>query len=177
MRRHALSIFQAATCIWIQTADAQSPSFDCSKARYPDEVAICRNPRLAELDECRSAAYAYLKSTRGRAFADEIGIPFWRLRQACQYDVACIRQRQIEAINSYQAAGAPIPILRQSAPQQAFGGNAEAAAPFLTLLPNCTMPELERGRRQDRPLLQCHHRFAKCSGPRDRTQHTGSRIS
>ncbi len=112
----------------VQTANAQSPSFDCSKARYPDEVAICRNPELAELDDVAAAAYAYLKSTRGRAFADEIGIPFWRLRQACQYDIACIRQRQIEALNSYQAAGAPVPMLRQSA-QRTFGWNAEAAVP------------------------------------------------
>ena len=129
MRRPVLSIVAAATYFLAQIANAQSPSFDCSKARYPDEVAICKNPELAELDDVAAAAYSYLKSTRGRVFADEIGIPYWRLRQACQYDVACIRQRQIEAINSYQAAGAPISMLRQSAPQQAFRGNAEAAAP------------------------------------------------
>lgn len=92
-----LLVLSAMTCILSYTATAQSPSFDCSKARYPDEVAICRNPELAQLDDVAAAAYAYLKSTRGRAFADQIGIPFWRLRQACQYDVACIRQRQIEA--------------------------------------------------------------------------------
>jgi uncharacterized protein len=124
MRSYLRSFVPSAmTCILSCAATAQSPSFDCNKARYPDEVAICRNPELAELDDVAAAAYAYLKSTRGRAFADEIGIPFWRLRQACQYDIACIRQRQIEAINSYQAAGAPIPMLRQSAPQQAFRGN------------------------------------------------------
>jgi tetratricopeptide (TPR) repeat protein len=116
-------------CLDGGVASAQSPSFDCNKARFPDELAICRNPELAELDNVAAAAHAYLKSTRGRAFADEIGIPFWRLRQACQYDAACIRQRQIEALNSYQAAGAPIPMLRQSAPQQTFGWNAGAAAP------------------------------------------------
>jgi len=89
MRRHALSIVLASTCLWTQMAASQSPSFDCSKARYPDEIAICRTPELAELDDVAAAAYAYLKSTRGRVFADGIGIPFWRLRQACQYDVAC----------------------------------------------------------------------------------------
>jgi uncharacterized protein len=58
---------------------AQSPSFDCRKARLPDEITICRTPELAELDNVVSAAYAYLKTTRGRAYADQIGIPFWRV--------------------------------------------------------------------------------------------------
>jgi gag-polyprotein putative aspartyl protease len=60
------------------------------------------------LDNLVAAGYAYLKSTRGRPFADEVGIPFWRLRQACQSDPNCIRERQIEAISAYQAAGAPV---------------------------------------------------------------------
>ena len=59
-----------------ESAAAQSPSFDCTKARLPDEIAICRTPELAELDDVIAAAYAYLKSTRGRAYADQIGIPF-----------------------------------------------------------------------------------------------------
>ena len=86
-------------------ATAQSPSFDCGKARLPDEIAICQTPELAELDNVVAAAYAYLKTTRGRAYADQIGIPTWRLRQACQSEASCIRQRQIEAIRAYQAAG------------------------------------------------------------------------
>ena len=61
---------------------AQSPSFDCSKAHLSDEIVICRTPRLAELDNLSAAGYAFLRKTHGRAFADEIGIPFWRQRQA-----------------------------------------------------------------------------------------------
>jgi uncharacterized protein len=87
-------------------AAAQSPSFDCTKARLPDEIAICRTPELAELDDVIAAAYTYLKSTRGRAYADQIGIPFWRLKQACRYDAGCIRQVQAQAISAYRAAGA-----------------------------------------------------------------------
>ena len=88
--------------------NAQSPSFDCRKARYPDEWPICRTPELAELDNLIAAAYAYLKTTRGRPYADEVGILFWRLRQACQSDVLCIKERQIEALNAYQSAWAPV---------------------------------------------------------------------
>jgi tetratricopeptide (TPR) repeat protein len=69
-----------------------------------------------------AAAYASLKSIRGRPYADQIGILFWRLRQACGYDPDCIRQIQIQAINAYQAAGAPI-----SAPRHATTQAYEAA--------------------------------------------------
>ena len=96
------------SCVSWHSAAAQSPSFDCNRAHLPDEVAICRTPELAELDNIIAAAYAYLKSTRGRGYADQVGIPFWRLRQACQYDTGCIRQVQGQAINAYQVAGAPM---------------------------------------------------------------------
>jgi clan AA aspartic protease (TIGR02281 family) len=105
-------------------AAAGGPSFDCNKARLPDEIAICRTPELAEFDSVIAAAYAYLKSTRGRAYADQVGIPFWRVRQACQYDARCIRQVQTQAINAYQAAGAPI-----SGPQRPLTGAFEATTP------------------------------------------------
>src|SRR5208337_619800 len=102
------------SCVSSHPAAAQSPSFDCSKARLPDEIAVCRTPELAGLDNIIAAAYAYLKSTRGRGYADQVGIPFWRLRQACQYDTGCIRQVQVQAINAYQVAGAPIVMPRPS---------------------------------------------------------------
>jgi hypothetical protein len=61
-------------------ANAQSPSFDCRKARLPDEFAICHSSQLIELDNLVAAGYVFLKSTQGRPAADQVGIPFWRLR-------------------------------------------------------------------------------------------------
>ncbi len=104
-------------------ANAQSPSFDCNKARLPDEFAICRSSHLAELDNLVAGRYAFLKSTQGRPAADQVGIPFWRLRQSCQSDEACIRQRQIEAIKAYHAAGAPV-TLPSWASLQVYGSNS-----------------------------------------------------
>lgn len=103
-------------CVSGLPALAQSPSFDCGRARLPDEIAICRTPELAELDNVIAAAYAYLRSSRGLAYADQFGIPFWRLRQACQYDTGCIRQIQIQAIKAYQVAGAPIMMPQRTTP-------------------------------------------------------------
>jgi serine protease Do len=109
MRKRVRLLASAACALTCSgAAEAQRPSFDCNKARYPDEIAICQTPQLAELDNVIAAAYGYLKSTRGRPFADDVGIPFWRLRQACQSDTGCILQRQIEAIRAYQTAGAPV---------------------------------------------------------------------
>jgi len=108
----------AFSSICANPATAQSPSFDCGKARLPDEIAICQTPELAQLDNVVAAAYAYLKTTRGRAYADQIGIPTWRLRQACQSEASCIRQRQTEAIQAYQAAGVPVSIPVWVGPEQ-----------------------------------------------------------
>jgi tetratricopeptide (TPR) repeat protein len=113
-------------------AAAEGPSFDCSRARLPDEITICRTPELADLDKVVAAAYAYLKSTRGRPYADQFGIPFWRSRQECQYDAGCIRQIQIQAINAYQAAGAPISV-PQGATTGAFEGTTLQTDPAAEL--------------------------------------------
>ena len=50
MRKFFLILLISGSWTWCHVAAAQSPSFDCSKARYPDELAICRTPDLAELD-------------------------------------------------------------------------------------------------------------------------------
>ena len=127
------------SCVSWHPAAAQSPSFDCNRARLPDEIAICRTPELAELDDVIAAAYAYLKSTRGRAYADQVGIPFWRLRQACQYDTGCIRQVQAQAINAYQAAGAPI-----VTPQPSITGAFEATnSPERSVSRVASLPKFE----------------------------------
>ncbi|HXW20719.1 MAG TPA: trypsin-like peptidase domain-containing protein, partial [Roseiarcus sp.] len=108
---------------------AATPSFDCAKARFPDEFAICESPQLAELDNIIAAGYGYLKTTRGGPYADTIGIPFWRMRQACQSDAVCIRVRQIEAIKAYQAAGAPVSIPTSLESDGTYNNSPKTAPP------------------------------------------------
>jgi hypothetical protein len=79
-----------------------------------------------------AAAYVYLKSTRGRAYANQVGIRFWRLRQTCQYDTGCIREVQVRAIGAYQAAGAPIVMPRPSM-TAAFETTNSQTNPFVEL--------------------------------------------
>ena len=78
--RIALTLLGSFVCFLCGgAANAGSPSFDCNKARLPDEFAICSSSQLAELDNLVAAGYAFLKSTQGRPAADQVGIPFWRL--------------------------------------------------------------------------------------------------
>jgi len=116
----------ALVCLGTTASTAQTPSFDRARVRLPDEVAICQTQELARLDGMVAAAYSYLKSTRGRSFADQIGIPFWRARQACQYDVDCIRARQMEEIAAFRAAGVPISPFDSSPSQQPFDSQYDA---------------------------------------------------
>jgi S1-C subfamily serine protease/uncharacterized protein len=117
----------AFVCLGTAASTAQTPSFDCAHARLPDEVAICQTQELARLDSVVAAAYSYLKSSRGRPFADQIGIPFWRARQACQYNTDCIRQRQTEEISAFRAAGVPISPFDSSPSQQPVDSQYDAA--------------------------------------------------
>ncbi len=53
----------------------QGPSFDCSKARMPDERAICSDAELSKLDNLVAGGYNYLRSRYGVQFAESIGAP------------------------------------------------------------------------------------------------------
>ena len=94
-----------ATAYGCLPARAWSPSFDCSKARLPAEIVICRDWRLAELDTLVAAAYSFIKSTQGLRAADALGIPYWRQRNNCAFDEQCIKQVQITEINAFPASG------------------------------------------------------------------------
>jgi Bacterial SH3 domain len=84
------------------------PSFDCRKARTLDELAICSNPELSQLDSTVAPGYQYVQRDKGDEFVKQINLPLFRARQACGSDVNCIRERQIEAIRTYYNLGAPV---------------------------------------------------------------------
>jgi S1-C subfamily serine protease len=130
MRVEALVVMLAASFLWSPIAAARGPSFNCRRASFPDEFVICRTPGLAELDHQIAAAYARLRNARGRSFADEVKFPTLRRRQACGSDALCIKERQIEALNAYRAAGAPVPYEATNGPlkEPIAGGTPENKA-------------------------------------------------
>jgi uncharacterized protein len=104
------------------SALAQAPSFDCAKATYPDEHAICSNAELAQLDNVANAGYEYVRRVYGSQYSKSVTLPLLHARQACGSDVACIKERQLAAIQKFQSLGAPI-----NGQQIAPTGNASAS--------------------------------------------------
>ena len=112
-------------------ADDIGPSFQCSKASTPDEIAICNSSELSELDEIAATGYRFLMKTADRAEVIKLGHSFLERRVACGDDAECISFIQKEAITSYQNLGAPV-----SLPRRKSAGDA-GASKCIVSVPNC----------------------------------------
>jgi uncharacterized protein len=89
MRRLCLTF-----ALFALASPACAASFDCAKARAPDEKAVCANRRLSELDV--KMATLYQVDTRLVAMGQRGDIQdaqvLWLTRRArCGRDVACIK--------------------------------------------------------------------------------------
>lgn len=125
VRTFILRAAALAGLAWL-VAPASAASFDCSRARAPDEVAVCNNPRLSALDsEMGGLWYAYQKvpllmgasgarqddaqaflQRRRRCGADPVC-----LTRAYQDRIAALRQRIGDAMAGMagDVTGAPAP--------------------------------------------------------------------
>ena len=94
MLRRGLTISAALLGFIAFGAPARAASFDCARARQADEVTVCRNARLSEMDtEMGALWYAYsrvpmLMGARG-ARQDEAAA-FLARRRACGRNIACL---------------------------------------------------------------------------------------
>ena len=82
------------------TRDAAAQSFDCRRAVTPDEIAICSNPLLGELDEIMADFYRRLRHYT-QNYDNAMGLQaqlrdeartFLRLRATCGADEKCLEQ-------------------------------------------------------------------------------------
>jgi uncharacterized protein len=82
---------------------AEAASFNCAKAAKPDEIAICANPHLSDLDVQMAALYGVrmeipmLMGARGAAQDEQRS--FLAKRGACGGKVACIQQAYVTRIS------------------------------------------------------------------------------
>ena len=92
-------------------APSQAASFDCSKAKLPDEKAICADRGLSELDVEMATLYGVrmqipmLMGAKGAAQDEQRA--FLASRATCGASVACIRQaygQRISVLNQAIAA-------------------------------------------------------------------------
>ena len=81
----------AAVCL---ASPAAAASFDCARARAPDEVMICRTPSLSALDsEMGGLWYAYSRVPMlmgGNGDRGEEARAFLDRRRACRASAACL---------------------------------------------------------------------------------------
>lgn len=104
-------------------ADTAGPSFACRGASRPDEVAICRDRELAQLDRSISTGFTYLRERLGERRARQLDHQWLRERRACFDDAACIKRVQLATIDAFAQQGAPI-----QPPDDATAGHETAAA-------------------------------------------------
>jgi hypothetical protein len=85
-----------------------APSFDCRRARYADEIAICSDPELARLDRLIGDGYQDLVARLGEGIARSVAAPMLAARRNCGPDATCIRRIQLSTIGELQRRGASI---------------------------------------------------------------------
>ena len=95
---------------------AQAASFDCRKARTADEVAVCSDPLLSELDDIMADFYRRLRHYT-QNFDNAMGLQaqlvdeardFLRRRADCGDDRTCLEQayctRILELLRRWETA-------------------------------------------------------------------------
>src|SRR5262249_9094665 len=89
-------------------ANMSAPSFDCRRARYADEIAICSDPELARLDRLIGEGYQELLARSGEGLARSVAAPMLAARRNCGADTGCIKSIQLSTISKLQWRGASI---------------------------------------------------------------------
>ena len=80
----------------------QAQSFNCRLARSPDEVAICQDAELSQLDEQMSSLYFSVRnreSNRGSAELEHEQVDWLASRRVCGRDFRCLRAAYNVRIN------------------------------------------------------------------------------
>jgi uncharacterized protein len=94
MLRMALAIASFFLGLALLPAPTHAASFDCARATKADEIAVCRNPRLSELDsEMGGLWYAYSRVPMlmgGNGARMDEAQAFLARRAACGRNVSCL---------------------------------------------------------------------------------------
>jgi uncharacterized protein len=100
MFRFAAAIIALVALCSPRTADAQS--YNCRYARTADEILICQDGRLSQLDERMAAMYAQVRNRMDGYERQQLEAQqrFWlQGRQRCGRDYACIESYYLVRIS------------------------------------------------------------------------------
>lgn len=94
MRNRMIALAAGLAGAFLLPAPAQAASFDCARAVKADEIAVCRNPRLSELDaEMGGLWYAWSRVPMlmgGNGARRDEAQAFLARRAACGGNIACL---------------------------------------------------------------------------------------
>jgi len=86
---------------------AAAASFDCTRARAPDEKAVCANRALNDADVRMDVLFhvdAHLMAMGGRGDLQDAQRTWLKRRQACKGDVRCLTRAYKDRLADLQAA-------------------------------------------------------------------------
>ena len=89
------------------SANSFRPSFDCNRARYQDELTICNDQKLSELDQIASRGYSQVKG-ESRSIAQDFLLSSLHARHACGSNELCILDTQAQVIDGLSEFGAHV---------------------------------------------------------------------
>jgi len=101
------ALIAAGFLLTAATASAQGPSFDCNKASTADEIAICNDADLSQLDRLISLAYDEARRVSA-ALARAVAREGLSARRGCGGDAACIFEAQVATIHHLQRLGSTV---------------------------------------------------------------------
>lgn len=92
--RKPIAVIIAALAVAALASPAGAASFDCSKAKAPDEIAVCANPDLSALDSEMGGlwfAYSQIPFLMGMSGnRQDEAHAFLQTRSACGASVSCL---------------------------------------------------------------------------------------
>jgi uncharacterized protein len=129
VNKFAAAVFSACLALaWVSNAGAQS--FDCSRARAPDEQTICNVPKLGALDEKMAAMFFALRGASSDSEKRNLTLEqstWLKERGACGADANCIQssyERRIKQLQSETAASAPTQQSQEPATTPSLSSNS-----------------------------------------------------
>ena len=132
-----LVLITASFFLTIASAWAAGPSFDCAKAKAPDEIVICGDEQLAQLDRLAALAYDEARHASGRSSARAAARDGLAARSHCGADRDCIMSVQVATIIKFQQLGATVTLPDWAMSATMDGSNAGDGGALPTEIGQC----------------------------------------
>ncbi|HME24172.1 MAG TPA: hypothetical protein VKI44_23040 [Acetobacteraceae bacterium] len=132
----------SAAAVMAISAPAQAVSFDCRHATTPDELTICSDPRLSEMDDVVAAAFNQVKRTSDAATVVRVARDLLADRRLCQANKTCILSNQLATLEAFRNAGAQVATPPWISALVIAGGMIPARTSLPTSIGQCALTQV-----------------------------------